>query len=131
MLDSSNHAKYIFFATGAAGVRAWETMRLETQAAVRAPAFRGTCGITRTNSDDSAFKESSMRLTIPGLILVAFVLGACSTASDQGGDTGSAGQSVQGQTTEQAATPAGPQPGSQMDLEVNVGDRVLDRKSTL
>lgn len=57
-----------------------------------------------------------MRFNLPVLVAAAFILAACSTASDQGSGSGGAGS---------AATPGGPKPGSQMDLEINVGDRVF------
>lgn len=65
-----------------------------------------------------------MRITIPGLVLAAFVLAACSSTSDNSGDTGSTGTSS-GNNSQVATAPAGPKPGSQLDLEINVGDRVL------
>lgn len=65
-----------------------------------------------------------MRFTIPGLVVAAFVLAACSSTPDDSGSAGSAGASSSGDT-QVATAPAGPQPGSQLDLEINVGDRVL------
>ena len=70
-----------------------------------------------------------MRLNLPVVVAAAFLLAACSTASDEGADSGSAGSS--GASTfsapfqEQVATPSGPKPGTSLDLEVNVGDRVF------
>lgn len=70
-----------------------------------------------------------MRLNLPVVVAAAFLLAACSTASDEGADTGSSGSS--GASTfsapfqEQVATPSGPKPGTSLDLEVNVGDRVF------
>ena len=65
-----------------------------------------------------------MRITIPVLVAAAFVLAACSSTSDNRGDTGSTGASSSG-NSQVATAPAGPKPGSQLDLEINVGDRVL------
>mgnify|MGYP000040966091 CR=1 FL=1 len=65
-----------------------------------------------------------MRITIPVLVAAAFVLAACSSTSDNSGDTGSTGASSSG-NSQVATAPAGPKPGSQLDLEINVGDRVL------
>jgi len=64
-----------------------------------------------------------MRFTIPGLVVAAFVLAACSSTPDNSGNTGNAGASSG--DTQVATAAAGPQPGSQLDLEINVGDRVL------
>ncbi|MEH6753067.1 MAG: peptidoglycan-associated lipoprotein Pal [Alphaproteobacteria bacterium] len=65
-----------------------------------------------------------MRITIPVLVAAAFVLAACSSTSDNSGDTGSTGASSSG-NSQVTTAPAGPKPGSQLDLEINVGDRVL------
>jgi len=65
-----------------------------------------------------------MRITIPVLVAAAFVLAACSSTSDNSGDTVSTGASSSG-NSQVATAPAGPKPGSQLDLEINVGDRVL------
>jgi peptidoglycan-associated lipoprotein len=67
-----------------------------------------------------------MRLNIPGLVLAAFVIAACSSTAENSGDTGSSGAATTSSSSSQVATqPAGPKPGSQIDLEVNVGDRVF------
>ncbi|MBT5571809.1 MAG: peptidoglycan-associated lipoprotein Pal [Alphaproteobacteria bacterium] len=66
-----------------------------------------------------------MRISIPVLVAAAFVLAACSSTGDNSGDTGSTGQSTSSGNTQVATAPAGPKPGSQMDLTINVGDRVL------
>lgn len=67
-----------------------------------------------------------MRLNIPVLVVAAFVLAACSSTGDESGNTGSTGASSASSSGNQTATaPAGPKPGSQIDLEVNVGDRVF------
>lgn len=64
-----------------------------------------------------------MRINLPVLVVAAFVLAACSSTGDNSGGTGSTGaSSSDGQV---ATAPAGPKPGSQLDLEINVGDRVL------
>jgi peptidoglycan-associated lipoprotein len=59
------------------------------------------------------------------VVAAAFLLAACSTASDDGADSGSSGASTAPAPTEQAATPSGPKPGTSLDLEINVGDRVF------
>lgn len=66
-----------------------------------------------------------MRFTIPGLVVAAFVLAACSSTGDDSANTGSTGASSSGGGNQTATAPAGPKPGSQIDLEVNVGDRVF------
>lgn len=67
-----------------------------------------------------------MRLKLSGLVVAAFVLAACSSTGDDAGSSGSSGQSASsGSGGQVAAAPVGPKPGSQMDLEVNVGDRVF------
>jgi peptidoglycan-associated lipoprotein len=71
-----------------------------------------------------------MRFNIPGLVVAAFVLAACSSTGDDNANTGSSGASSANSGGNQTATaPAGskpgPKPGSQMDLEVNVGDRAF------
>jgi len=65
-----------------------------------------------------------MRMNIPVLVVTAFVLAACSTSGDNTGGTGSDGASS-ASNSQVATAPAGPKPGSQIDLEINVGDRVL------
>lgn len=65
-----------------------------------------------------------MRLNLPVVVAAAFLLAACTTASDDGADSGSSGASAA--PTEQAAAPRqGPGPGTQLDLEINVGDRAF------
>jgi peptidoglycan-associated lipoprotein len=79
-------------------------------------------------SGSNGFKESAMRLNLPVVVATAFLLAACSTASDDGADSGSGGDSAAaGSGQQQAATTpaAGAKPGSQLDLEINVGDRVF------
>ncbi len=76
-----------------------------------------------------------MRLNLPVVVATAFLLAACTTASDDGADSGSGGASTTApaSTQQAAATSQGPGPGTQLDLEINVGDRAffdLD-KSTL
>ena len=69
-----------------------------------------------------------MRLNLPVVVAAAFLLAACSTASDEAADTDSGGASTAPapvQTTAAPSTDVGPKPGSQMDLEVNIGDRVF------
>lgn len=67
-----------------------------------------------------------MRFNIPGLVVAAFVLAACSSTGDDSANTGSSGASSANSGGNQTATaPAGPKPGSQMDLEVNIGDRAF------
>ena len=71
-----------------------------------------------------------MRLNLPVVVAAAFLLAACSTASDEGAGSGSGGDSAT--TTPPAkqqqavdTTKTGPKPGTQLDLEINVGDRVF------
>lgn len=69
-----------------------------------------------------------MRLNLPVVVAAAFLLAACSTASDEGAGSGSSGNTAattSGSDTNVATTTAGAKPGSQLDLEINVGDRVL------
>jgi peptidoglycan-associated lipoprotein len=67
-----------------------------------------------------------MRINIPILVVAAFALAACSSTGDNSGDTGSTGASASNSGGSQVATaPSGPKPGAQMDLTINVGDRVL------
>ena len=70
-----------------------------------------------------------MRLNLPVVVAAAFLLAACSTASDEGADSDSGGDSAApAPTTQTAATSStggGAKPGSQLDLEINVGDRVF------
>ena len=65
-----------------------------------------------------------MRLNLPVVIAAAFILAACSTASDDGADSGSSGASA-APAPQTAAAPQGPKPGTSLDLEINVGDRVF------
>ena len=67
-----------------------------------------------------------MRFTIPGLVVAAFVLAACSSTGDDSANSGSTGASSASSGGNQTATaPTGPKPGTQQDLEVNIGDRVF------
>lgn len=66
-----------------------------------------------------------MRFNIPGLVVAAFVLAACSSTGDDSANTGSSGASSAGGGDQTATAPTGPKPGTQLDLEVNVGDRVF------
>lgn len=70
-----------------------------------------------------------MRINLPVVVAAAFLLAACSSASDEGADTGSSGASAapaaSSGTNVATATPSGAKPGSQLDLEINIGDRVL------
>ena len=69
-----------------------------------------------------------MRINLPVVVAAAFLLAACSTASDDGADSGSGGAAAAPApaATQQAAAPdVGPGPGTQLDLEINVGDRVF------
>src|SRR5256885_8166728 len=64
-----------------------------------------------------------MRMNLVSLIAASILLAACETAPSTTGSTGGAGTgATTGATT---ATQAGPTPGSQQDLVVNVGDRVF------
>lgn len=71
-----------------------------------------------------------MRLNLPITIMAAFILAACSTASEEAADSGSSGAADAAATTQSAPEPqvsrsTGPEPGSQADLVANVGDRVF------
>lgn len=66
-----------------------------------------------------------MRLIIPGLVVAAFVLAACSSTGDESANSGSTGASSSSGGEQTATAPSGPKPGTQEDLEVNVGDRVF------
>ncbi|MBT5943598.1 MAG: peptidoglycan-associated lipoprotein Pal [Rhodospirillaceae bacterium] len=67
-----------------------------------------------------------MRFNIPGLVVAAFVLAACSSTGDDSANSGSTGASSASSGGNQTATaPTGPKPGTQQDLEVNIGDRVF------
>jgi len=71
------------------------------------------------------------------VVAAAFLLAACTSASDDAADSSSGGDSAapaQSSGTNVATTsPIGAKPGSQLDLEINVGDRVFFAydKSTL
>ena len=71
-----------------------------------------------------------MRFNLPSILVASLVLAACSTASqetadgDTGGSAGTSAATTQS-TPQVAATPTGPEPGSQADLVANVGDRVF------
>ena len=69
-----------------------------------------------------------MRLNLPVVVAAAFLLAACSTASDEGADSDSGGDSAAPAPTSApnvATTLDGAKKGSQLDLEINVGDRVF------
>jgi peptidoglycan-associated lipoprotein len=53
------------------------------------------------------------------------LLAACETAPEEQANTGASGAAQQSTTTTTTAQPAGPRPGSQEDLVLNVGDRVF------
>ena len=70
-----------------------------------------------------------MRLKLPIMIAAAFVLAACSTASEEAANSGSSGAAdtaaPQSAPEPQVSRSTGPEPGSQADLVANVGDRVF------
>ena len=68
-----------------------------------------------------------MRLNIPGLVVATFVLAACSSTGDDSASSGNTGASsvASSSSGQPAAAPTGPKPGTQEDLQVNVGDRVF------
>ena len=70
-----------------------------------------------------------MRINLPVVVAAAFLLAACTSASDDAADSSSGGDSAapaQSSSTNVATTsPTGAKPGSQLDLEINVGDRVF------
>ena len=53
------------------------------------------------------------------------LLAACETAPEEQANTGGTGAASTSTTTTTTAQPAGPRPGSQEDLVLNVGDRVF------
>ncbi len=65
-----------------------------------------------------------MRFKLITLIAAAFLLGACETAEDAGESADTMVSATTSTTTAPTAI-AGPTPGSQEDLVVNVGDRVF------
>jgi len=72
-----------------------------------------------------------MRLMLPVLVAAALILAACETPETTGttaaggGDSTTAPSASSQQATTFPSRPSGPTPGSQLDLEVNVGDRVF------
>lgn len=78
-----------------------------------------------------------MKINLPVVVAAAFLLAACTSASDDAADSTSGGDSAapaqSSGTNVAATTPSGAKPGSQLDLEINVGDRVFFAydKSTL
>ncbi len=70
-----------------------------------------------------------MRLNLPVVVVTAFLLAACATASEEEAETdsaGAAGATAGQQDTQVGAAPTGgAKPGSQLDLEINIGDRVF------
>ncbi len=67
-----------------------------------------------------------MRFNIPSLVVAAFVLAACSSTGDDSANSGSTGASSANSGGNQTATaPTGPKPGTQQDLEINIGDRAF------
>ena len=86
-----------------------------------------------------------MKVNLPLVVAAAFVLAACATPSDDGADSGSGGKTavtssssassssapVTAKTIAPASTsapessPTGAKPGSQLDLEITIGDRVF------
>lgn len=78
-----------------------------------------------------------MKINLPVVVAAAFLLAACTSASDDAADSTSGGDSAapaqSSGTNVAATTPTGAKPGSQLDLEINVGDRVFFAydKSTL
>ena len=72
-----------------------------------------------------------MKLTLPVLIAAAaLVLAACETSSTADTSAAGGGEATKPAMAEKTETmtatrPTGPAPGSQLDLEVNIGDRVF------
>ena len=72
-----------------------------------------------------------MKLTFPILIAAAaLALAGCETSSDADSMSKGSGDTAKADTmkkdeTMMAKKPSGPPPGSQLDLEVNIGDRVF------
>lgn len=70
-----------------------------------------------------------MRINLPVVVAAAFLLAACSSASDdtmESDSTGAAPAASSGGAAPVETMPntTGPEKGSQLDLEINVGDRV-------
>jgi len=69
-----------------------------------------------------------MKFYLPVVVAATLLLAACSTASDEGAGASSGGDtsaSTAPQVTTTAPADRGATPGSQLDFEVNVGDRVF------
>ena len=69
-----------------------------------------------------------MRMKFLTLFAALLMLGACETSSDEQAATDSGGSATSSLSSDDAVsstTIPGPTPGSQEDLTVNVGDRVL------
>lgn len=64
-----------------------------------------------------------MRFKITAIIVAAAMLAACESTPTSTGQAASTGTTTPAAQT--APAPRGPVPGSQMDLEINVGDRVF------
>lgn len=81
-----------------------------------------------------------MKVNLPLVVAAAFLLAACATPSDDGANSGSGGKTAVASTSSASApvtaktiapattaksSPTGAKPGSQLDLEITIGDRVL------
>ena len=70
-----------------------------------------------------------MRINLPVVVAAAFLLAACSSPSDNTGKTEGDGATMAPKQPVESATrfttSVGPKPGSLLDFEINVGDRVL------
>ncbi len=65
-----------------------------------------------------------MHLKFLSLLAAGVMLAACGTTQDDAASTLGGGATVT-QAPQQAVAPAGPVPGSEEDLRINVGDRVF------
>ena len=85
-----------------------------------------------------------MKVNLPLVVAAAFLLAACATPSDDGANSGSGGKTAVASTSSSSSSssapvtaktiapattakssPTGAKPGSQLDLEITIGDRVL------
>jgi len=91
--------------------------------------MKATRGATPKRSAVHAVTEQMMRFKITIVLVAAALLAACESKPTSTGTATSAATTTQAAPAAPAAptapAPRGPVPGSQMDLEINVGDRVF------
>ena len=85
-----------------------------------------------------------MKVNLPLVVAAAFILAACATPSDDGANSGSGGKTAVTSSSASSSSPSAPvtaktiaptstaessptgaKPGSQLDLEITIGDRVF------